>query len=197
MLHSTRVALVAAVVIGLSGCAAKGTWMGADAEKTYDKELEIKRLAEVLNNDDYYEIHKDDRIYVIADAKIYKTWLQTGEIALNVTRIGGGPKGETLRMALTKNEAKAMEGKVGYKGGAQNMYEGTVAGLEKGFFGFVMKNDHYYAFDNWKQLDGFRKTGQMPAGANTVKNGAPDGKTVTYANNSEELAKRFKETNTP
>ena len=197
MLQNTRVALVAAVVIGLSGCAAKGTWMGASAEKAYDKDLDTQRLSEGLNNDDYYEVHKDGRIYVLADAKGYKTWLKTDEIPLGVTAIGSGPHGETLRFELTKKEAKVMESKVGYHGGAQNMYEGKVEGLAKGFFGFVMKGDHYYAFDNWKQLDGFRKTGQIPAGANTVKNGAPDGKTVTYANNSEELAKRFKETNTP
>ena len=197
MLHNTRVVLVAAVVLALSGCAAKGSWMGADAEKTYDKELETKRLAEVLNNDDYYEIHKDGRIYVLADAKGYKTWLKTDEIPLGVTKIGSGPHGETLRFELSKKEAKVMESKVGFQGGAQNMFEGKVEGLPKDFFGFVMDKDVYYAFDNWKQLDGFRKTGQMPAGANTVKAGAPDGKTVVYANNSEALVQRFKDTNTP
>jgi hypothetical protein len=127
---------------------------------------------------------------VIADANTYKTWLQTNEIPLNVTKLGGGPKGETLRMALTKNEAKAMEGKVGYKGGAQNMYEGTVEGLAKGFFGFVHDKAGFHVFDNWKELAEFRRTGRMPAGGETVKNG-PDGATVAYANKSEDLKKRF------
>lgn len=190
MLHNARAALAAAIVIGLTGCASKGAWMGADAEKAYDKELETKRLAEVLNNDDYYEIQKDGRIYVLADAKGYKTWLQTNEIPLGVTKIGGGPHGETLRFELSKKEAKVMESKVGFKGGAQNLYEGTTEGLAKGFFGFVRDKAGYHVFDSWKDLAAYRRTGRMPAGGETVKNG-PDGVSVAYANASEELKKRF------
>jgi hypothetical protein len=197
MLHNTRVAFAAVIFIGLSGCAAKSTWMGADAEKAYDKELETKRMAEVLNNDDYYEIHKDGRIYVLADAKGYKTWLQTNEIPLGVTLIGSGPHGETLRFELNKKEAKVMESKVGFHGGAQNMYEGKTEGLPKGFFGFVMDKNVYHVFDNWKQLESFRKNGRMPEGSETVKGGAPDGSTVVYANKSADLVQRFKDTNTP
>ena len=185
-----RAALIAAVVIALSGCAAKGSWMGADAEKAYDKELEIKRMSEVLNNDDYYEIHKDGRILVLADAKGYQIWLQTGEIPLGVTKIGGGKKGETLRFELTKREAKIMESKVGFKGGAQSLYEGVTEGLPKGFFGFVRDKAGFHVFDNWNELKAYRQTGKMPTGGDVVKKGQ-DGATVFYANKSDELKQRF------
>lgn len=195
MLMNTRHGLLALALLATAGCATQGSWMGADAEKQYDKELEAKRLAEAQNNDDYYEIRKDGRIYVLADAKSYEVFVQTGEIPLVVTRIGAGPKGETLKLALTKNEAKAMEGKVGFTGGAQNLFEGKVQGLEKGFFGFVGDERSYVVFDNWKQLDAYRKNGTIPAGATTEQGKGPNGTTVVYATRSDELIARFKKLN--
>ena len=182
----------AAAALMLCGCAAKGTWMGAEAEKAYDKDLEIQRLASILNNDDYYELHKDGRIYVISDAKDYKTFVTTGEMPLAVTKFGAGPHGETVKMSLTKNETKGMEKKAGFRGGAQNLYEGTIEGLNKGFFGFVMTGEHYYVFDNWNQLQSFRKSGTMPNNDGDTGT-APDGKPVSYAFRSAELEKRFQD----
>ena len=46
MLNNARFGLVALAMVALSGCAVKDGWQGAAAEKAYDKELEIKRLAE-------------------------------------------------------------------------------------------------------------------------------------------------------
>src|SRR5262245_15755002 len=77
----------------LSACGATGHYMGAGAEKMYDQNLEAVRATAVLNNDDYYELHQDGRIYVIADAGDLKQFLANGELPLRVTRIGGGPKG--------------------------------------------------------------------------------------------------------
>lgn len=190
MLHNTRMTIVAAVVIGLSGCATKGNWMGAEAEKAYDKDLEAKRLAEVNNNDDYYEIYKDGRIYVLSDVKDYKSWLKTHEIPLVVTRIAAGPNGETVKMALIKSEAKAMEKVVGYKGGAQRMFEGELKGLDKGFFGFVMTGKTYYVFDNWAKLAQFKRDRQ----ATGYSEAGPEGIKVVYVgaeNKPEEMAARF------
>src|SRR5688572_1585420 len=83
----------------LSGCAATpADWRGAAAEKTYDKLLEAKRVAELYNNDDYWQVEKDGRIYAFSDQKAYQSWLKTGEIPLLVTQIGAGPNGETLKL---------------------------------------------------------------------------------------------------
>lgn len=165
--------------------------MGADAEKAYDKELEVKRLAEIQNNDDYFEIRKDGRIYVLADAKAFQIWRQTGEIPLVVTKIGAGPKGETLKLALTKNDSKAMESKVGYQGAAQKMFEGKLEGLAKGFFGVIQPEDGtYYVFGDWATLKSFRDSGSASGFADK----SPDGAKVVYVNAAtrpDELAARF------
>lgn len=193
MIRKTYAAFAAAVVIGVTGCGTKGGWMGADAEKKYDKELEASRLASINNNDDYYEFHKDGVIYVISDKKDLKNFLAFDEIPKTVTKIGGGPRGERVVFSLTSTEAKAMEGKVGFQGGAQRMYEGAVSGLDKGFFGFVSKGGKITAFDNWNELAAFRKSGKVPAGAQTVKGAGPKGELVVFAKKTDELKAKFAE----
>jgi len=174
----------------LGACGVKGGWMGAAAEKNYDKELEAQRLAAERNSDDYYEYHLDNEIIVLADRKDVKTYLTAGEIPLRVTKIGGGPNGERLVFGLVKNEAKAMEKKVGYKGGAQQMYEGTLDGNDKAFYAEVMKGGRYVVFGAWKDLQAFRKSGA----ANPVASGTTaDGKSVTFTTDNPDVLARFKE----
>ena len=180
MQNKIRAGLAALLMVAVSGCAVKGGWMGAEAEKAYDKDLEAKRLAEANNNDDYYEIHKDGRIYVLSDAKDYKIWLSTDEIPLVVTRIGVGPKGETVKMGLIKREAKAMEAIVGYKGGAQRLFEGELKGLEKGFYGEVTKNGQTVVFNDWNVLDAYRKGGSLSGGVPQDGLSGPHGEKVLF-----------------
>jgi predicted small lipoprotein YifL len=188
MLKGLRLGAATLVVLAMAGCGTKGGWMGADAEKAYDKELEAKRLAEQDNNDDYFEIHKDRRIYVLSDVKEYQSWLKTDEIPLVVTRIGAGPNGETVKLALIKKEAKAMEKIVGYKGGAQRMFEGELVGLEKGFYGEVHKSGKIWVFENGKDLAEFKKSGEAPCGI-TQPGAGPAGKTVVFVQNCKAAAK--------
>lgn len=172
----------------LSACAAPGSWMGADAEKAYEKELAAKRMAEAYNNDDYYEIHKEGRIYAFSDYKDYQIWLQTDEVPLVVTKIGAGPNGETVKMQLNKKEAKAMEKTVGYKGATQKMYEGELVGLEKGFYAEVIRPERIWIFENGKDLHEFQKSSEVPCGITEIGAG-PGGKTVVYAQNCKSAAK--------
>jgi len=184
----SRIALVPALFV--AACGTTGSWQGAEIEKAYDKDLEAARLAAVRNSDDYYEYHVEGEILVLADKKDVKVYLTAGEIPLRVTRIGGGPNGERLVFALVKNEAKAMEKKVGYKGGAQQMYEGALEGYDKGFYGEVMKGGKYYVFATWADLTAFRKNGTI----NPVSTGATsDGKPVVFATSNSEALARFKE----
>ncbi|MGH8522920.1 MAG: hypothetical protein ACREXY_01465 [Gammaproteobacteria bacterium] len=170
----------AALAMLLSGCGIKGGWMGAAAEKDYDKELEIKRLAEVLNNEDYYEFEREGRIYVLSDSKDYNTYLKTNEVVLSTKKIGGGPDGKTIVYGLIKNEAKMMEKDPKSQGAAQKMYEGKLRGLDKDFFGVVVRNDTYYVFSSWKDLESFKTAGAAmgfretdPAGHAVIYVGAP------------------------
>lgn len=175
--------LVAAAAIAVSGCGVKGGWMGADAEKAYDKEMKAKAEAAKLNNDDYYELHKDGRIYVLSDVKEYRTFLKTDEIPLVVTRIGAGPNRETVKMGLLKSEAKAMEKTVGYKGAAQKMFEGELKGADKGFYGEIHKEGRIYVFSEWKDLEAFKATGEAAFGVTQIGKG-PNRETVVFVQNS-------------
>lgn len=193
MSFTARLAAQAAL-LGLAAlttaCASKDSWMGAEKEKSYDAELAAKRLAESLNNDDYFEIRKDNTIFVFADPKSYKVWLKVDEIPLVVTKFRVGPNGEKGKFALTKDETKAMEKIVGYKGGAQNLYEGNVQGIAKGFFGFIQLEDgSTYVFDNWNALVAFRQNGTASGYVGT----GPKGKVIYVGAASEptELVARF------
>lgn len=159
MKNCSAAAALAALSVLLSGCAINGGWMGAAAEKEYDKDLEIRRLAEVLNNEDYYEFERDGRIYVLSDAKDYNNYLKTNEVVLSTKKIGGGPEGKTIVYGLIKNEAKMMEKDPKVQGAAQKMYEGKLRGLDKDFFGLVIQNDVYYVFSSWKDVEAFKTSG--------------------------------------
>jgi hypothetical protein len=162
--------------------------MGAAAEKEYDKAQAAKQMAAILNNDDYYEIEKDGRIYAFSDFKDYQIWLKTDEVPLVVTKIGAGPNGETVKLQLNKSEAKAMEKTVGYKGAAQKMYEGDLVGIETGFYAEVIRPQRVWIFENGKDLHEFKKSGEVPCGITNI-GGGPGGKTVVYAQNCKAAAK--------
>lgn len=160
--------------------------MGAEAETRYEAELKQIRLTEVINNDDYYEYHKDGRIYVLADAKDLKGFLENGEIPLRTTRIGGGPNGETLVYGIAKPEK---DKKSGF--GAQEMFEGRREGAAKDFYGEVFKDGEYRVFGDWASLKSYRATGQMTAASSMP---GPEGAKVSFAQASDALAQRFKTT---
>ena len=188
MMLRTTAALAAGLVLSLTGCATPGGWMGAEAEKAYEKDLAAKRMAEAFNNDDYYEIHKDGRIYAFSDYKDYQSWLKTDEVPLVVTKIGAGPNGETVKLQLNKAEAKAMEKTVGYKGATQKMYEGELVGIDTGFYAEVIRPERVWVFENGKDLHEFQKSGEVPCGITNIGAG-PGGKTVVYAQNCKAAAK--------
>jgi hypothetical protein len=183
-MHKTMQAAAAALALtALAGCATKDGWKGAEAEKAYDKETAAKAEAAKLNNGHYFEIHHEGRIYVLTDPKGYEIFRATGEIPLVVTRIGAGPNRETVKLELTKAEAKAMEKTVGYKGGAQKMYEGELKGAAQGFYGEIHREGRIYVFGDWKDLEAFKATGEAAYGLTLIGKG-PDRQTVVFVQNS-------------
>lgn len=163
-------------------CSTPGGWQGAGVEKMYDQGLAAQRATAVLNIDDYYEIHKDGRIYVIADAGDLKEFLGNGELPLRVTRIGGGPKGETIVFGIARPESKKTSGF-----GAVEMYDGRRKGADKDFYAEVFKDDKYYVFGDWASLEAFRKG--AAASPNLAGTG-PNGEAVLTAQPA--LLERFK-----
>ena len=184
--NAVKAALLAAAALSATACATKDTYMGLEKEKAYDAELNVKRLTEVNNNDDYFELLKDNTIFVFTDAKTYKTWLATGEVALVVTKFRVGPNGEKAKFQLSKNDSAAMGNKAGYKGASQKMYEGDLEGVAKGFFGFVYKesSNSYFVFDSWSALKAFKASGTADGYTAAAANGAK----VIYVGASSEPA---------
>lgn len=192
------VILCTTILLASQSVQAAGGWMGAEAEKAYDKELEIKRLSEVLNNDDYYEFEQEGRIYVLSDAKDYITFLKTGEIVLSTKKIGGGPGGKTIVYGLIKNETKLLEKDPKSQGAAQKMFEGNLRGLEKGFFGMVLKGTTYYVFSNWKDLEAYKAAGTATGFSDALP--GPEARTVVYVGASAkptDVAERFSKLQSP
>lgn len=192
-INALKAVLLSVAAISAAACATKDTYMGAEKEKAYDAELNVKRLTEINNNDDYYELRKDNTIFVFTDAKSYKIWLATNEIPLVVTKFRVGPNGEKAKYQLSKNETKAMETKVGFKGSSQRIYEGELQGVEKNFYGFVYNEtgNSYFVFDNWNALKAFKTNGGKPSGFTAT---GPNGAQVVYvgaASQPTELAAKF------
>ncbi|MGQ0585679.1 MAG: hypothetical protein ACT4PK_00545 [Gammaproteobacteria bacterium] len=178
--------VVPAVAGVLSACGAPGHWMGAGAEKMYDQNLEAIRATAVLNNDDYYELHRDGRIYVIADAGDLREFLGNGELPLRVTRIGGGPKGETIVFGIARPESKKKDGF-----GSVEMYDGKREGSKKGFYAEVCRDNQCYVFGNWADLDAFRKSGDA-SGLSKADLTGPGGEVVMVAQPADALIERFR-----
>lgn len=191
-INALKAALLSVAALSATACATKDTYMGAEKEKAYDAELNVKRLTEVNNNDDYYELRRDNTIFVFTDAKSYKLWLSTNEIPLLVTKFRVGPNGEKGKFQLSKNETKAMETSVGYKGASQKMYEGALDGVAKGFNGFVYNeaDNSYFVFDNWNALKSFKANGGTPTGY--TSSSGPNGAKVVYVSADSEPAEAAK-----
>ena len=182
--------MVPALAGVLCACSSPAAWKGAEAEAAYDKALEASRATAVLNNDDYYEIHQPGRIVVIADAADFKLFNATGELPLRVTRIGGGPNGETMIFDIARPESGK---KAGF--GSVEMYEGSRAGSEKYFYAEVLNNNQYHVFGTWAELDAFRKSGNA-AGLTKAPVTGPNGEAVLVAQNADTLLARFKSLHT-
>lgn len=178
--------MLPAVAGVVAACSAPGHWLGAGAEKMYDQNLEAVRATAVLNDDDYYEIHQDGRIYVIADVADLQNFVATGELPLRVTRIGGGPNGETVVFAIARPESKKNDGF-----GAVEMYDGKRQGAAKDFYAEISRDNRYYVFGSWPDLEAFRKSGDA-AGLSAAAMNGPNGEVVMVAQPADALVERFK-----
>lgn len=129
------------------------------------------------NIDDYYQVRKDGRIYIFDDFKTYASFNQVGETAYRLTRIGAGPKGETIVFGLAKQDKKMRSGL-----GSVALYEGTAEGIEEGFYGEVVEEGRIYVFSEWADLKSFLSVGEAPYRFTEIGSG-PKGETVVYVLN--------------
>lgn len=130
-----------------------------------------------------YEVHKDGRIHVFYDRKELEKFKQLGETTYRLTRIGVGPKGETMVFGLTKKDKKK-PGKVA----AIKLYDGKIE-ADENFYAEMYKNGRIYVFNNFKDMKTVRDFGHPNYFYTTIGSG-PKGETVVYVLNKKTKKKK-------
>ena len=137
-----------------------------------------EEVAQNLNNEDYYEVAHEGRLYVFDDAATYKSFLEVGETAYRKVRIAAGPHGETIVFGLTSADKKKDDGIASI-----DMYDGKLAGGDP-FYGEVHHEGRIYVFDRWADLQSFKQVGEAPYRYTMIGEG-PKGETVVIVLNKD------------
>ena len=137
--------------------------------------------AEVIS--EIYEVHEDGRIYAFYDRALYKQFLQVGETAYRLTRIGTGPNGETMVYGLTKKDKKK-----GANTPAVKLYENKLKPADK-FYAETMRHGRIYVFDTFADMQTVRQFGH-PNFFYTEIGSGPKGETVVYVLNKKTRKKK-------
>jgi len=130
-----------------------------------------------------YEVHEDGRIYVFYDRKLYKEFLQVGETAYRLTRIGTGPNGETMVFGLTKNDKKK-----GANTPAVKLYENKLKASDS-FYAETVRHGRIYVFSSFVDMQTVRQFGH-PNFFYTEIGSGPEGETVVYVLNRKTKKKK-------
>lgn len=130
-----------------------------------------------INNDDVYLIEHEGRYYVFDDEAVYKSFMQNGETAYRLVRIGEGPAGSTLVFGLRDADKAKSEGIA-----AVDMYDGRLAGASEGFYAEVLYDERFYVFSEWNDLVNFQRTHIADLRYTEIGAG-PAGRTVVYVLN--------------
>ena len=167
---ATATALAPILALALTACQSQST-----------KEAEAKAQ---LNNDDYYEVHHEGRIYVFDDAGVYQSFLQVGETAYRKVRIGEGPHGETIVFGLHKKDKKKREGIAGV-----DLFDGKLEGAAENFYAEIRTEGRIHVFSTWSDVKSFRQVGEAPYRYTDIGSG-PKGETVVYVLNKSNKKRR-------
>lgn len=132
-----------------------------------------------LNNDDFYEVHHEGRIYVFDDSDTYLSFLEVGETAYRKVRIGEGPMGETVVFGLARADKNKRSGIAGI-----DMWDGSLQTSVENFYAELLTDDRFYVFSAWKDLQEFKEVGEAIYRYTDIGAG-PDGKTVVYVLNKD------------
>jgi len=141
------------------------------------KHVDASVIKPAYNVNDYYQVYQDGRIYAFDDFKVYQDFIQLGETTFRFTRIGAGPKGETVVFGLRKVDKKKPR-----ESGVLNLYDGKAEGIAKGFYGEVVKEGRIYIFSHWHDLKSFLKVGEATFRYTDIGAGAK-GETLVYVLN--------------
>lgn len=130
-----------------------------------------------------YEVHHDGRIHVFYDHELYLEFLSLGETPYRLTRIGAGPKGETVVFGLTKKDKKKRSGIA-----AIDLYDGKIKAPEN-FYAEMVKHNRIYVFNNFRDMETVRSFGH-PNYMYTRIGAGPKGETVVFVLNKRNNKRR-------
>lgn len=152
----------------LAGCATQSGTAAAPAQQ--------EQAAKAAH---YFMVfHENGRVYAFGDEQNYRLFLNTDEVPLTRTRIGGGPDGQTVVFGITKAESK----KLNELTAAEKFFDGKVDDVGD-FYGEVFRNGRYHVFGEWKDFKDYLSHKEITFTFTEVGTG-PKGETVIYALNS-------------
>jgi hypothetical protein len=131
----------------------------------------------------FFEVHHEGRIYMFYDKKTYMNFLAHGETPYRLTRIGAGPKGETLVFGLRGKDKKKRSGIP-----AVELYDGKRKPA-RDFYGEMVLEGRIYVLGSWKEMNKLRMTGEA-AYRYTMIGAGPKGQTVVIVLNKHNKKKK-------
>lgn len=123
----------------------------------------------------FLEVHVDGRINIFYDKHTYEEFLQLGETSFRLTRIGAGPKGETLVFGLPAADKKKTSAIP-----AIDIYEGKR--IPVNFYGEMRAEGRIFVFSTYADMKMVRETGEAALRFSDIGSG-PKGETVVYVLN--------------
>lgn len=131
----------------------------------------------------FFEVHHEGRIYMFYDKKTYMNFLAHGETPYRLTRIGAGPKGETLVFGLRSKDKKKRSGIP-----AVDLYDGKTRPA-RDFYGEMVLEGRIYVLGSWEEMKKLRMTGEA-AYRYTMIGAGPKGQTVVIVLNKHNKKKK-------
>ena len=172
-MQSATTTLLAAAMVLATGCAS----VPATAEPTKKSGGDKPAAASPgVNTDDLYLVYHEHRVYVFDDTPTYLSFLANGETPFTLTRIGGGPKGETVVFGLSAKDKKKRSGL-----GCVDLYDGKITGAD-GFYGEIVRDQRVFVFGAWKDMKDFMTAGEAPFTYTDIGAG-PKGETLVFVLN--------------
>lgn len=171
----------AAAALTLAGCA---TQAPAPAPAPAPAAAPAPAPAAAAQVKEYFVVLPEDgRQYTFADSKNYLAFLSHGEVPLTRTRIGAGPKGNTVVFGITGDEAKDVT-----KPSLAELAFDKKLPPAADFHGEVFKDGRFYVFAEHKDMEPFIAYGEVPYSFTDIGAG-PNGETIVWVMNKDSIAK--------
>lgn len=160
------------VAVSLTACS------GHDMKKSEARKAPVAAAAVEL-----YEVHEDGRIYLFDRKDTYEEFLSVGETPYRLTRIGAGPKGQTIVFGLHKSDKKKKSGIPHVE-----LTDGNV-NANGPFYGEMRSEGRIYVFSAYQDMVDVRTVGEAPYRFTQIGEG-PKGETVVFVLNKGNKKKR-------